>query len=190
LLYTAARDLITDDMIPFSKRQEFQTHTYSHQRNLPGVAEFKRLINYFVADTYVSEILNEIATSFGTTGRASDFYITPENIVEMHNAGMIIGAHSVTHPVMSKLDRAAQAIEIENSFGFLDTLGVTPNRTYCHPYGGFHSFNDDTIALLELSNTSWSFNVESRDIARDDIVQGRQHLPRYDCNEFPHGKAS
>ena len=36
---------------------------------------------------------------------------------------------------------------VEDSFDFLDTIGCIEEKTYCHPYGGFHSFNDDTVYL-------------------------------------------
>jgi len=109
---------------------------------------------------------------------------------QMESDGMIIGSHSVRHPVMSKLTREEQRAEIESSFGFLRSFLRLERNTYCHPYGGFHTFNGDTIDLLNDHGVEFSFNVESREIVRSDSVQSRQHLPRFDCNEFPFGQAS
>ena len=35
---------------------------------------------------------------------------------------------------------------------------------------------------------AFSFNVEQRAIGPQDIESGRQALPRFDCNQFPHGQ--
>ena len=91
---------------------------------------------------------------------------------------------------MSKLSREDQRAQIEDSFDFLNSIGCIEEKTYCHPHGGFHSFNEDTVDLLSIQNVKYSFNVDSRDILETDINQSRQFLPRYDCNQFIYGKAS
>ena len=108
----------------------------------------------------------------------------------MSQDGNLIGSHTVTHPVMSKLNRNDQESEIRDSFLFLKELEITSEKTYCHPYGGFHTFDQNTINLLDKENVMYSFNVEARDIEEKDIIDSRQYLPRYDCNKFPYGKAS
>lgn len=103
---------------------------------------------------------------------------------------MMIGSHSVSHRIFSKLPVGEQREEIVRSLGFLEEvtsgLGV---RTFCYPYGGFHTFTADTERLLEEAGCRFSFNVEARDIADTDLQARRQALPRYDCNLFLHGQA-
>ena len=108
----------------------------------------------------------------------------------MHENGMIVGSHTKNHPVMSKLNYASQKNEIQKSFEFLESELNLSYRTYCHPYGGFHSFNNDTISILKHLNVAFSFNVESRDVRDIDLKKYRQFLPRYDCNEFKFGKSN
>ena len=108
----------------------------------------------------------------------------------MADKGMVLGSHTVDHPLMSKLSKTEQAEQIKSSFQFLDEIGCKDIKTYCHPYGGFHSFDKQTINILHLEKVAYSFNVDSRDINKNDFEQSRQYLPRYDCNEFNFGKAS
>ena len=108
----------------------------------------------------------------------------------MHISGNLIGSHTVSHPVMSKLNELEQQAEINDSLGFLRSNINGDVKTYSHPYGGFHSFDKTTVETLCTSGVAFSFNVESRDICDDDLVSSIQFLPRYDCNEFPFGKAS
>jgi hypothetical protein len=63
-------------------------------------------------------------------------------------------------------------------------------KTHCYPYGGFHSFNEQTVKALAEKEVAFSFNVDSRDICDDDLTSSIQFLPRYDCNQFPVGRAS
>ena len=87
---------------------------------------------------------------------------------------------------MSKLAPPEQQKEIEDSFGYLEkVLGPMEPKTFCYPYGGFHSFTDDTERLLDDAGCLFSFNVEARDITAADLKGRPQALPRYDCNMFP-----
>jgi peptidoglycan/xylan/chitin deacetylase (PgdA/CDA1 family) len=189
-LYNLARQIITDDMVPFEKRADFRESTYQNQSNSLGVSEFKRLMNYYCLEQFRTLALDKLYESLGAVEEVRDFYVSLPHLKEMKDAGNIIGSHTVSHPVMSKLSISEQELEISKSFGFLEDLSMSMPKTYCHPYGGFHSFNDDTIALLKLHKVAWSFNVEGRDITSLDLKNGLQHLPRYDCNKFPYGTAS
>lgn len=182
---------VTDAMLPDARRAEFREQTYTTQTNQAGVAEFKRILNYYIDIDLRAALLGDLARDLGFVFDTSAFYVPPERLRDMAQAGMIIGSHTRTHPVMSKLDAAQQAFEIEQSFAQLDAMGaLTPPRTYCHPYGGFHSFDEHTKAALRSADTAYAFNVESRQIEATDWAASSLHLPRFDCNEFPFGKAS
>ncbi len=185
-----AVNIISKEMIPERKQQEFETATYAHQLNHEGVSQFKRLMNYFVDYEYRSQILDAIGRRFGYSFEIPDFYMSVEQISEMADASMIIGSHTRSHPVMSRLSAAEQSLEIGSSFDFLSSVCPLPVRTYCHPYGGFHSFNDNTIRLLNGFGVKFSFNVESREVSDRDRIHSIQYLPRFDCNEFQFGSAS
>ena len=190
LLLERTLALVTEEMIPFEKRDEFRRLTYLDQDNHPGVTEFKRIVNYFVGEDHRSELLAELSDAVGYGAFLLDFYCTAEQLAEMAAGGMVIGSHTRSHPVMSKLAPAEQEREIRDSFACLEAICPLRHRTYCHPYGGFHSFDDDTVRILEAAGVDYSFNVEARDIEAGDLATHRQFLPRYDCNQFPHGKAS
>lgn len=189
-LLRKSTEIVTADMIPFEKRDEFKKMNYKNQNNYTGVTEFKRIMNYYISYDFRSSILDEIAKSFAYQFDAAQYYISNAGLKEMNRAGMILGSHTHSHPVMSKLNFAEQESELVTSFNFIDEFNTPNERTYCHPYGGFHTFNNDTISLLNSLNVQYSFNVEAREINAQDHQQSRQFLPRYDCNLFPFGQAS
>ena len=148
------------------------------------------MLNYFVDYQYREALIDSVASNFGYEFNASNFYVAEENLKKMSHNGMIIGSHTVSHPVMSKLSENDQQLQIVESFRFLDSIGVIKSKSYCHPYGGFLSFDKNTVNLLNQNEVEYSFNVESREITYDDIRTSKQHLPRFDCNEFPFGNTS
>jgi peptidoglycan/xylan/chitin deacetylase (PgdA/CDA1 family) len=105
---------------------------------------------------------------------------------------MIIGSHGCSHQLLSKLNPRSQKKEIVDSFLTLSNLKILSSeiKTFCYPYGGFHSFTDYTESLLGSLCVSFSVNVEPRDCTANDIELRPHALPRYDCNIFPFGKAT
>ncbi len=187
-LYT--KKIITEDMIPDKKKDEFIKKTYVNQNNYYGITEFKRLLNYFLDYNFREEIIQKIGEHFSINYNVNKFYLSVSQIKEMEKEGMIIGSHTASHLVMSKLNYTDQKSEIKLSFEFLESISKPKHRTYCHPFGGFHSFDKQTLSILKENNVDYSFNVESKEINNLDISINKQMLPRFDCNEFKFGKAS
>jgi peptidoglycan/xylan/chitin deacetylase (PgdA/CDA1 family) len=185
-------DVVDDEMVPDARRKEFHTETYQNQNNAESVTTVKRILNYFVSYEHREDVLNTLCEQFPAAKLDSEtFYIQPAELREMKRAGMIIGSHSVYHQVFSKLSQSDQRDEIVSSFDYLSTtVDQLDVRTFCYPYGGFHTFTDYTRAVLDDVDCLFSFNVESRDIQPADFRTQPQALPRYDCNEFRHGGAS
>lgn len=185
-----AMDFISEEMLPDKHRADFNELTYKLQINHKGISDFKRILNYFVDYDFRSEIIDNIATHFGYEFPSDEFYVEPQCLVEMEHNGMVIGAHSVDHLVMSKLLKQKQFQQINGAFNYLKSIGCEKVRTYCHPHGRSYSFNQHTVDILDSLNVLFSFAVEPREIASDDIDHNRQSLPRFDCNQFPFGLAS
>jgi peptidoglycan/xylan/chitin deacetylase (PgdA/CDA1 family) len=184
-------ELIKEHMIPDVKIKEFREATYAHQKNPPSIERFKRTLNFYVDYKYQRDLLIQLLEQNGLKQNTEDYYATAAEIREMSQNGMIIGSHSVSHSILSKLSYNEQKKEISESFSTLEQLaGPLRLKTFCFPHGGFHTFTDETVRILEEEACAFSFNVEPRDISTLDIVEKRQYLPRYDCNKFPHGMAS
>jgi peptidoglycan/xylan/chitin deacetylase (PgdA/CDA1 family) len=168
----------------------FKEDTYKLQDNDTYTALVKRTLNYYVDYKYREVIIDQLMDVFFEDEKSlfKDVYLTPFEMREMHEKGMIIGSHTVHHPVMSKLDLKQQEEEILDSFAHLSShISNFEAKTFCYPYGGFHTFTNETIKLLDKHEVEFSFNVESRDITAHDLKSKKQALPRYDCNEFPYG---
>jgi peptidoglycan/xylan/chitin deacetylase (PgdA/CDA1 family) len=188
-----AKELVSDDMLSHAHVEDFRRLTYVLQDNDAATNLFKRTMNYFISYEHREPILDRLMVRVldGTdeSDLKSRFYLSRDQIKAMHRAGMTIGSHTVSHPVMSKLDDGEQEREIRRSFDDLEEIVGEKTRTFCYPYGGFHTFTATTERLLADRGALFSFNVEARDISDDDLSHRPQALPRYDCNNFPYGAA-
>jgi len=177
-----------DDMFSREHLDEFR-RTYSRQNDDAATLAFKRAMNYYISYQWRGQILDALmAEVFGDEHpSAGNFYMQPEQLRALDHAGMVIGSHSATHPVFSRLGLVEQEAEIRDSFSFLRNLLARPVNTFAYPHG---LLTPAAERLLDRHGCILSFNVEPRDLAAADFSQRPQALPRYDCNQFPFGRAS
>lgn len=190
-IYDTLQNYLKDEMLIDTHVDEFKRLTYNRQLNDEYTLLAKRIINYFISYDYREWIMDRVMEDLVKDEEKLfwEFYLSEKDIQQMQDAGMIIGSHTVNHKVMSKLSFEEQDIEICNSFSTLEQItDGLPVRTFCYPYGGYHTFTEETEKLLEQHNSSFAFNVEPRDFELKDMLYRRQALPRYDCNLFPYGK--
>ena len=176
-------------------RSEFESKTYIRQQSSSeSVKLFKRMLNYYTDYRWQTKIIDRILDESGIpeslwSDLCRDYYMTAEMIEGLHKSGHLIGSHSVSHRLMSRLPTHEQEVEIALSLATLRTIINEPVLTFCYPYGGFHSFTRQTESLLGAAGVKFAFNVEERDLSANDVLIRPYALPRYDCNHFPCGAA-
>ena len=189
LLLNKLKSIISEEMIIEELSNEYSSKTYtSHFENYSEVLDFKKILNYYVYPQYREFLLNSLCKKLRFNFNNINFYVPEKKLVSMVNNDMILGSHTVNHHVMRNLDYESQEKEIVESFDYLDSIVQQEIKTYCHPYGGDHSFNENTIEILGKENVDFSFSVEYRDVDNIDLIQNIQKLPRFDCNQFEYGK--
>lgn len=73
----------------------------------------------------------------------------PEQVVALHRAGMLIGAHTKSHPILARLDSEQAREEIAGSRRMLEDLLGAPVRTFAYPNGRPHEdYGPQTVALV------------------------------------------
>jgi peptidoglycan/xylan/chitin deacetylase (PgdA/CDA1 family) len=163
---------------------------YDEQSSGADVSEFKRLLNFVVAPDAVHDVLDSLEARLTDYDppTVAEYYASADQLGEVADAGMLLGAHSVTHPVLSRLPATAQQSEVTSSVEWLaDTIGSQPVSTFAYPYGGADTFTDATVGALRDAGCDAAFTTESGVV---DDVSDRFALPRRDCNEFDHGGAT
>jgi peptidoglycan/xylan/chitin deacetylase (PgdA/CDA1 family) len=77
-----------------------------------------------------------------------DLMMTNEQVKELASAGMDIGAHTVTHPILRKIDDAEAAREMSRSRATLEELTGAPVRTFAYPNGRLGDDYDERHAAI------------------------------------------
>ena len=62
------------------------------------------------------------------------------------------GNHSSNHYVMSSLSKEQQFKDVLECKNFLKSFNINKSNIFCIPFGGRHSFNEDTKSVLEELN--------------------------------------
>ena len=101
------------------------------------------------------------AAGTGRCDRASaaDLWMTWEMARELRDAGMTIGGHTVTHPVLARTPPDAQRREIEGCGARLaEELGIRM-RHFAYPVGLRTSFDETTKRLLSDAGVELAFSL-------------------------------
>jgi peptidoglycan/xylan/chitin deacetylase (PgdA/CDA1 family) len=113
--------------------------------------------------------------------------LTPDELTRLAEGPLIeIGAHSVTHPVLSLLSAASQREEILQSKAYLETRLGSPVTSFAYPYGSPCDYSAETVAILQDAGFECAASTVSDRVARD---ADRFQLPRlyvgnWDGEEF------
>lgn len=85
---------------------------------------------------------------FSETGRAANYVMTSSECAALSSSPYIsIGAHTVNHPPLARLDYAQQLREISQSKQQLEQLLQKSVTTFSYPFGGKKDFNEDTVTI-------------------------------------------
>jgi len=85
--------------------------------------------------------------------------LTWDHIREMNKWGVEIGAHTVTHPVLSTLPAERQEQEIRDSIETIERqVGIRP-RVFSYPNGRAGDFDDKSIELLKVHGVDAAYTT-------------------------------
>jgi peptidoglycan/xylan/chitin deacetylase (PgdA/CDA1 family) len=91
-------------------------------------------------------------------GLFADTWMTWDMARELRDAGMVVGGHTVNHPILARLPRNEQEAEIaECGRRLREELG-SPMQFFSYPVGAGDSFNGDTRRVLHESGVRLAFS--------------------------------
>jgi len=171
--------------------RKFEQHFYKNQKNNNNFVKVKKILNFYLDEKKKKFFLSKLFYSFFSRNMEkkifSKFYLSLNDLKKMKKAGMVIGGHTVTHTLMTKLKKTNIQKEIKKSAKFINSIN-NKQLSFCYPYGGIASYNRYIISILKKNNFNFSISVDNRDITELDFKKNRFSLPRYNCNKFPFGR--
>ena len=106
-------------------------------------------LNTASRDEFIFQFLKELGVNvpeYPTTGYAP---LTWNQIREMSKYGVSYGAHTCTHPVLSKIPPAEAMREIEESKHRIENVLQKEVVTFCYPNGKENDFNEDIKKMVK-----------------------------------------
>jgi peptidoglycan/xylan/chitin deacetylase (PgdA/CDA1 family) len=173
---------IDDSMLDHNEIDKFDKEIYIAESYKEDEKKLRRLLNYYVSYKYRDGILDKLMTKFFDEDRLfNEVYLSIEEIQELALAGNIVGAHTVSHKVLSRLSYQEQFDEIKNSFNFIESVTSQDYKSFCYPYGYSSSYNKNTIKILDELNVDDACVFDNK--AQGNKVK-KYELSRIDCNQF------
>lgn len=96
-------------------------------------------------------VLNDLSKLTGAqpTNRRDYLPLNPDEIIDMVEGGLIeVGAHTVTHPILSTLSCSEQQIEIKQSKSQLEKIAGRHVTSFAYPFGAKTDYTSETIGLV------------------------------------------
>jgi len=157
---------------------------YKDQIDKDKKKEFKKIMNYYGDLKLKHKILDYLLKKFDINTKPKNYYLNKKEIKYLKSIGMIIGSHSESHTLLSRLSYKEQFKELNNSKIFLEKIINKSIDTFCYPFGRKISYNDNTLKILKKLKYKFAYSVEERDISFKDIQKKPYELPRYNCSLF------
>ena len=178
---------IDENMLDHSLINQFDSEIYTGKDYIASERRLKRMLNYYISYKYRDGILDSLMEKFFNEDVLfRDFYLSKDDIKKLVLNGNVIGSHTVTHRVLSRLSYQEQYKEIKTSFDFIDSIVIQDYKSFCYPYGYRSSYNADTLEVLDCLRVDDACSFDNK------IQHGipeKYELSRIDCNQFLEVKA-
>jgi peptidoglycan/xylan/chitin deacetylase (PgdA/CDA1 family) len=115
-----------------------------------------------LASNEQQKVLDELSAWAGaqSTGRPDYLPLAPDEIHALVQGGLVeIGAHTMTHPVLSLLPYNAQQIEIQNSKTELEEILGNSVTSFSYPYGSRTDYTMETVSMVRKAGFTCACSV-------------------------------
>jgi peptidoglycan/xylan/chitin deacetylase (PgdA/CDA1 family) len=131
-----------------------------------------------------SPVIAKLAAWAGTelAVRPSHRSVSSDELVQLKTDDIEIGAHTVTHPVLSKLSSAAQRREIRGSKADLEERLGCEIQSFSYPHGLTSHYTSDSVSLVRETGYTYACSSSKGCVGAD---SDRLELPRFvvtDCD--------
>lgn len=188
-LRAAALAILDDADVPRTAATD-PDDLYPDRETTDAVRGFKRLVNDGIPRTAVDTVLDRLEDRFPIPTDASAYYLTETQVAALADAGMVVGAHSVTHPVLSTLSVSDQRYEVTESRQALDRITGQDVSLFAYPFGTAPTFTDDTESIVADAGFDAAFTTVPGAVSSTALADDPFALARRDCTAFPGGDSS
>src|SRR5690606_5419487 len=119
---------------------------------------------------------NELEANLDSASRGN-LTMTPDHVAGLHRAGMRVGGHTRTHPILVSLDDLSAEREIKGGLDDLQAIIGERPELFAYPNGkSILDFDNRHVAMVEQAGCTYAFTTEA---ASARITDGAHLLPRF-----------
>ena len=162
-------------------------HLYQDKDPVPRHTFFRSIHNLVRSVPLAGRwsLLDQLAAwaDAGLKGRESHRALDREGLRMLAAGGMVeVGAHTVTHPVLSSLPADIQRREIRESKAALQEILGCPVTSFAYPHGSRSDYTSETISMTREEGFECAVSVYSEKVKWD---TDRYQLPRVLVDDWP-----
>jgi peptidoglycan/xylan/chitin deacetylase (PgdA/CDA1 family) len=174
--------LITDEMIDRGNIEKFRKNIYTSNLYKDEEKRLRELLNYLIKYRYRNEILDKLMLKFFDEEKLyEEAYLHKNELISLVEHGNIVGSHTYSHKVLSRLTYKEQFDEIKRSFDDLDFLVEQNYKSFCYPHGYKGTYDNRTIEILK------ELEVDDACVFDNKVhnnPNSKFEISRIDCNNF------
>jgi peptidoglycan/xylan/chitin deacetylase (PgdA/CDA1 family) len=143
---------------PGPKASELGNDAASREGTIGAVLKAYKTLPADSTESYLDELAEAAGTGRFPRAEVAEVWMTWDMIREMRDSGMVIGGHTVTHPILARLSDARQREEIAGCAQRLrEELGTTMDY-FSYPVGHPDCFNAATRDCLRAAGVRYAFS--------------------------------
>lgn len=98
-------------------------------------------------------------------------------LLRLSREGVRIGAHSMTHPILSQCDPFRAKAELHDSVRRIASEFENPLLGFCFPNGKVGDFGDRELQLLGEIGVPWAVTTDARLLRQQDLTERHDTIP-------------
>lgn len=143
---------------------------------------YKELVKYLKSLTYndltiINNIANLLKIDFKLYLKKHKPYLTLNELKELNQQGVIIGAHSIDHPLFNKLDLNQQIMQIKESTNWVQTHFNQSISTFSFPFTDFGLTKNLFDKIYNNKNFKLHYTFGTAGIKKEHYKQHLQRIP-------------
>lgn len=161
------------------------TNIYDKYDTPSRAALFKKIFNFYITDKSANSLLQSFCNHLGISIDPSNYYLTTNQIQDIHEMGHEIGCHGHSHRPLSALSEVDVHAEVAMSKKMLEDIIGNQIFSFCYPYGTTSSFTDKTIQTLKSIGFTNACTAEAKSDVRCPVDDRLFRIPRLDIAFLP-----
>ena len=136
------------------------THKTEHHISWHKLGDYCLTLSVEARNNLLYKLANDAKISISNTPQSPFHSVTWSQLQEMHKEGLVIGSHTVTHPILSSLSIENLHYELATSASAIQQhIGAAP-AGICYPNGRPEDINEAVIKAAEL--TGYTYGLMGR----------------------------